>query len=311
MAEESYPDIFFTPGYQELFKDTAFGGEPCQFTSNGIDYRFYKRPIAGYFDIVSPYGYSGPVAIEDKADWVSFQNAFTHYCYENGIIAEFARLHPYLENSRLVDSRYLNYERDVVYVDLLQDVETIRREYSDGCHSAIKQASKQIEIKILPGVADSFYTLYTERMKAIGVEREYLFSEGFFSRLAQMPGAWTVMAYRNEMSVAGAVLLTCGRFVHYFLSGSIMNEYSKNATNLIIHSAITWAKEVGYEIFNLGGGRRVGDSLWRFKLSFSATTKPFYTYRKIHNQTAYDEICKQRGVNDKGAGFFPAYRRAI
>ena len=61
-----YPDVGFSSEYQELFKNTAFGGEPYQITSAGIDYRFYKRRINGtpYFDIVSPYGYSGPVDIE-------------------------------------------------------------------------------------------------------------------------------------------------------------------------------------------------------------------------------------------------------
>ena len=87
-----------------------------------IVYPFFQRRIASlpflqspqqwneYSDIVSPYGYGGPLAQlvengeqEKERIWSEFLEAFHAYCLEENIVSEFARLHPFLQNHRHVN----------------------------------------------------------------------------------------------------------------------------------------------------------------------------------------------------------------
>ena len=288
-----HPDIFFTSKYLELFQSTAFGGQPDGFYAYGIDYCFYRRPIEGtdYCDIVSPYGYSGPIAIHDDADWLHFLIAFDKFCREEGIIAEFARLHPYLENHKQLESDCALFSQDVIYIDLTQTEEQIWKGFDKGCKSAVKKTCN------LPHPI-AFRPLYEQTMQRIGVEREYLFTKSFWDKLN---------GFGIEYSAPGAmaVFLCHKPYIHYFLSASDIG----GNVNLLIWNAIKAFKALSYSILNLGGGLKAGDSLESFKRSFSRTTKPFYIYKKIHNREVYAILCKEKGVDSKNEGYFPAYRR--
>lgn len=303
-----YPDIFFTPEYQGLFKDTAFGGEPEHFFYGGIDYRFYKRPIEGtdYFDIVSPYGYSGPVAIGDNAKqyisvWLGWLDMFHQLCYESNIIAEFARMHPFI-------LQYLDKQRfssiapngEVVYIDLTRPLE-----FDKGCKSSIKKAQNtKMTISTDPNPI-LFYRLYTETMMRNRAEGDYLFSLSFFEQLLKLQGAKQYSAWYNGQMIASIIVLICGDYAHYFLAGSSTEYRHLCPSNLLLATAIEDAKKYGCKIFNLGGAKDEKHMI--FKRSFSKLTKPFFTYRKIHNPNVYSRLCGNLNTQ----GFFPAYRRGL
>jgi hypothetical protein len=298
---QQYPDIGFTPQYQDLFAGTAFGGKPGHFEAAGIDYRFYKRPIEGtpYCDITSVYGYGGPVAM-GTANWPQFHHAFHEYCQADGIIAEFARLHPFIE--ALHNSMYARYERDVVYVDLSQSEEQIWCGFDKGCKSAIKKAVRQgVTLVQTNFVTGPFLNLYCKAMMRKDAPA-YAFDDMFFTKLGDIGECVTALG-----ADAAAVFITYGDYCHYFLS---VNDGNSGATNLIVWEAIKRAKIKGCKIFNLGGGLAAGDSLESFKRSFSSMVKPFYTFRRVHNQAMYDELCKQKGVDSRDESYFPAYRKS-
>jgi len=312
MQEMKYPDIFFTEEYQELFKDTEFGGEPCQFTCAGIDYRFYKRPIPNtpYFDIVSPYGYSGPVVVDEFINWGEFLLGFKEHCTQNNIIAEFARLHPFYDTMRNTQSipalfgtrNTCNYEHDIFYVDLTQSESEIWSGFDKGCKSAVKSCKYKTWTSW--EATWQFVKLYTETMQRKQA-KEYIFSEDFFKSINPMH-CQTFGADDNKFNTVSAILvLHYGDYAHYFLSGS----HEKGATNLLLWDAIKWSKSQGCKIFNLGGGLKAGDSLESFKRSFSKLSVPFYTYRKIHDTEVYNKLCEVKGIDPESKGYFPAYRR--
>ena len=302
----NYPDIFFTQEYQELFRDTVFGGESCHFAFAGMDYRFYKRPIEGaaYFDIVSPYGYSGPIRM-GKAD-ITYLAHFHKYCLENNIVVEFARLHPFLDNRRYLESDSIKYEHEVYYIDLSQSLDEIWEGYDKGCKSAIKKAHRNLAVIETQNsqLLAEFNGLYYQTMIRLGAEAGYIFDCQKFPL-----GKWVnlVCALDDEKMIAGTLILYCDDYAHYLLSASLPNNLG--ATNMAIDRAIIWVKAQGCKIFNLGGGLQAGDKLESFKRSFSHLSKPFHTYRKVHNQEIYDELCQARGIDPKSAGYFPAYRR--
>ena len=288
----NYPDIFFTPEYQELFKDTEFGGEPCHFACAGIDYRFYKRAIEGtpYFDIVSPYGYSGPIALMADAQWIIFLDAFHDYCLEDNIVAEFARLHPFI-GTNIWLSPY--YERDIYYIGLVDSREQIWHNFDKGCKSAVKKAQREFGFaQFLGGISDEFPCQYQSQSL-------YHFDYEFFDKARRLLAGYIVTFTAGESL---ALFLIYGDYCHYFLSAG------HGAANLILWEAIQWAKAQGCKLFNLGGGLRAGDSLESFKRSFTPFHKPFFTYRKIHNQKMYNELCEAKGIDPKSKGYFPAYR---
>jgi len=255
MAIVMYPDIYFTPEYQDLFKDTEFGGIPCVFESSGIDYRFYKRPIEGtpYYDIVSPYGYSGP--IEDpilSSHWGLYLEYFHEYCLRENIIAEFARLHPFIHRGPNPPGTRGNvsilYEHEIYYIDLTQSLDDIWKGFDKGCKSAIKKQAK-----------DLFYLVLDPLpwLSAYRNSPNYQFHDLFFIKLFSLNGYNFIGAQSQQnQSVVGAVLLKYGDYCHYFLSAG------HDGTNLILWESIKWAKYSGCKIFNLGGGNNISGPCW-------------------------------------------------
>lgn len=298
-----YPDIFFTPEYLKLFEKTGFGGKWDRWQSGNdkrsIIYNYYVRPIPNteYFDIVSPYGYSGPLATtEDKKVWSNFVRDFHDACLDNKIVSEFARLHPFIENHIELEPNYLFQGNEVYYLDLTQLIHLNSR-----CRSHIKQAEKAgitITQKLVPEV---FYDLYIRTMERNKAESEYYFKRTFFHDLMELPNAMMFSAELDHRIIASRIILIHGDYAHDFLAASDYEHGNSSASNLIISEAIKWAKEKGCKIFNLGGAKSENHA--KFKQSFTQLSKPFYTYRKIHNQAVYDEFSKEIQTD-----YFPAYR---
>lgn len=315
----NYPDIYFSPEYQELFKDTAFGGEPCHFNFAGIDYRYYKRriPNTPYFDIVSPYGYSGPVRIEDGVvldQCDAFELAFMAWCSEQKVVAEFARLHPFEENDLYVGTRnhaVLKREHEIFYIDLTQSEDDIWKGFDKGCKSTTKWGQGHIgAVTIGKLYLSHWLELYEKTMQRQDANSSYHFKADFFmdaNRLLK-ENIKLFQAWDYDKVIAAALILRSGDYAHYFLSASD-EELGKNRTNALLWEAIKWAKSQGCKIFNLGGGLKAGDSLESFKRSFTKASRPFYTYRKVHNQEVYNKLCQEKGVQPNNESWFPAYRR--
>lgn len=295
----TYHDIFFTPEYQDLFKDTAFGGEPCHVEFSGIDYRFYKRPIEGteFFDIVSPYGYAGPVGNNHFPDYFNFRVRFRRYCLQNNIVSEFARFHPFLENHKHFAPADVYKVGEVVYIDLTKDTN-----FDKGCKSTIAKALRtaiRTEGTFTPA---DFQSVYTATMIRREASNDYLFDRTFFEKLVELPGI-TLGAFMDGKLVSAISVLSQGDYAHYFLSGSTLEQRNTGANNLLISEAIRWAKAHGCKILNLGGTFAGDPGLDSFKKSFSKLTIPFFTYRKIHIPKIYQEL--SRGIE---TDYFPAYR---
>lgn len=345
-------DVYFTPEYAKVFEATkgetreAFGGEAQLFfygnEQNYIIYPVFKRRISelpfspllppesgDWFDIVSPYGYSGPLAYisEPKIErslWQSFGEEFHSYCLQSNIVTEFTRLHPYIEN-HLALQKFPGYSirksSEVVYIDLHQDEPLIRKNMTKGNKSSVSKARRS-GVEILSSKAKddiaTFHQLYTHTMERSEAKRAYFFPMEFFNNTLQLLGdnielfsAW----YEGQM-IAASLFLFKGNLVHYYLSGSDASFLSVCPNNLLLYEVILWAKEQGYKIFNLGGGYQSNDSLFCFKSSFSKTAADFYTYSRVHNEEIYEILCQAGDKYDRMTGkeavssdYFPKYRR--
>lgn len=345
-------DIYFSPEYALAFEKADdevrkdFGGEAQLFfygnNENYIVYPFFKRNInellfcklfhltaKDWFDIISPYGYSGPIAhlsnmeIED-ALWAGFFRKFHCYCLENNIVSEFVRLHPYIKN-HLFFHRFFETDTtsntEVVYIELGQDESLIKKNMDKGHRSSISKAQRSgVEFCCSKNSDDieSFSRLYAGTMERNKAKKAYFFSRKFFGKLFSLLGdkAELFIARYQGQIIAGSIFLFQGDFAHYFLSGSDAQFLHLCPNNLILYEASRWAKRHGYKILDLGGGYEKGDGLSRFKRAFSRTTAEFYTYKKVHCKEIYEILCQAKDKYDRSNSkeiaafdYFPHYRR--
>jgi len=345
-------DIFFTAQYAMAFEASkgetkeVFGGEAFLFfygnEQNYIIYPFFKRRISelpfcsmlgskceNWFDIASPYGYSGPLAyvrepeLEERL-WQEFWKQFHNHCIRSGIVTEFARLHPYFKNSVPL-SKLTNADiakrSEVVYIELEQHETLIRKNMSKGNRSSVSKARRSgVEIRCSNSKdeLDAFYQLYVATMERNEAKRAYFFAREFVDDTFQLLGENVKLftAWHKDQPLAASLFLFKGNLAHYYLSGSNADFLYLCPNNLLLYEAILWAKERGYKILNLGGGNEPNDSLFQFKSSFSKTTAGFYTYGRLHKGREYKELCEARERYEKLSrgnmvqfDQFPRYRR--
>jgi len=332
-------DIFFTPEYAKIFENSrgatgeAFGGQAALFffgeNGNFILHPFLKRAVDAsgeWFDIASPYGYSGPLAyISDPGlegeIWKGFLEEFRSYCNREKIVSEFVRLHPYLKNHLPLEKYSHNdleikRRQEVVYIDLKQNEAAIKKGMDKGNKSSLAKARRS-GIEITRSKAkdeiEAYCRLYLETMKRNNAGQAYFFSLSFFNDLFNLMGDSIELfcARYNNRIIAASAFIFKGDFCHYFLSGSDSEFLGLCPNNLLIYEAISWAKGMGFKLLNLGGGNRLGDRLFSFKSSFSNNHAPFYTYSRIHQEDIYEMLSNDRRrtiAGDLKKDYFPAYR---
>jgi len=324
-------DIHCHPDYLSIFQEYQgnnaiyfyFGNE-----ENYIIIPYFKRPIKilgfnEYFDLVSPWYYGGP--IHNIKDEKLLQNIFSNftkklneYCINNNIITEFQRLNPILRNYELYkNDPSLYFDRNIVYIDLTKDIETINKEYTRHTRKNLNKA-KRNRLRVYSDESEKgmskFIQVYTESMKKKNAREFYLFNDVFFKnffRKFKNEIKLFHVEYKGKIVCSSAELGKYG-VLHDYLRGVNSEHLLLRPNDILIDEIIRWAKSQGYKYFSLGGGASstVDDGIFRFKKSFSSTTAKFYVYKKIHNLDKYKELCQVKGKNNlefEKAQFFPEY----
>ena len=95
--------------------------------------------------------------------------------------------------------------------------------------------------------------------------------------------------------IAGGVFVSNGKFMRALILSSKHNvsnsrdrEIIGQANRLVIWQAISYAKETGHELFDLGGiapesSKKLDITLAEFKEAFGGERKPCYYYYKIYS----------------------------
>lgn len=340
----SLRDVYFDPDYLRVFEET-YGYEARLFVlrkgDSFVAYPFYLRSLStlpfwrahentctGQFDIISTWYFGGPFmyfseGVNESEMMKMFLEEFHSYCLSNGVVSEFARLHPILRNQEIIAKVAAGTERNraIVYVDLSQDEQSIWANFKKSNRNAIAKAKRvgvYIERLDSGRGVETFRELYDEAMDRKQARAEYRFSPEFYVKLTQhLPNAVTVFLARYQGQVAASSLfIHKNDFVHYYLSASDPRFLGASPNNLLLYEAILWAKDSGYKHFVLGGGYEPDDDLLKFKLGFSKTTADFHVFRKVHDAQAYAKLCKLRdhydnsiGISSPKTGYFPEYRR--
>ncbi|MEJ8767642.1 peptidoglycan bridge formation glycyltransferase FemA/FemB family protein [Oceanobacillus sp. HCA-5259] len=324
-------DIYFDENYGRLYEKIEKG--QCHYFNYESDYgkvyhMFIKREIpikindTVYYDLVTPYGYGGPLIIEfieGQKDTLlkEFEEEFSKYCENNNIVSEFVRFHPIFNNSDEFKSVYnVNYIRDTVGTDLLTYDDPFQSEFSKSCRKNVRKALKNgVHFKVTENPSDisSFKKIYYSTMDRNNASDYYYFDDDYFNKCLELfpENLLTVEAIYNDTTIAMGFYFIYDKIIHIHLSGTL-SEYLYLSPAYILRYAVTlWGKENGYEMIHHGGGRTNAsdDGLYLFKKQFGKNTNfEFKIGKKIWNSEVYNSLCEVTNV-EKNTNFFPAYRQ--
>lgn len=320
-------DTYWLSGYAKAFQSHG-DGEPLLFyyednNARGINV-VMKRDISKdkifegvipenkYFDFSSPYGYGGWII--EGTDFETLFEQYSDWCVDNGIVSEFVRFHPVLENHLYNENSYDIIQLGKTVTMDLTSPEIIWENITSKNRNMIRKAKKN-GIAIYAGryseIYDNFKDIYDETMDKDNAEEYYYFDrEFYYSILNDLPyNAQVFYAVYEKKVIAASIMLAANGFMNYHLSGSL-REYSKLApTNLLLYEAALWGNANGYNTLYLGGG--VGseeDSLFKFKKAFyrKDDLNSFYIGKKTFIEEKYNQLVSMRPPIV--SGYFPKYR---
>lgn len=277
-----------------------------------------------YCDVLTPYGYAGPVVIGQPSDETLARmfDGFLQLGRERGIVSAFLRLHPLLpfpmEPLRSIGA-LVSHGR-TVYMDLSLTPEEMWAQ----THQSHRRHIRKLQNNGFVAVRDqwehwpAFADAYRKTMQRVGAGGFYFFSDDYFEDLKASLGDklafWAVLSPDGKLAGA-AVLTAVNGIVQYHLGGTADEFVQWSPNKLLFSEARLWAKEQGFRLFHLGGG--VGgaqDSLYTFKSRFAPLSTEFHTLRIVVMPSVYadliPEVTGDFGLprNDEEQ-FFPAYRK--
>lgn len=324
-------DTYFEPEYGRLCQ-LVDGGDCDIFTletANGkLQNMFIKRPVpyllegVQYYDIVTPYGYGGPIihsASNKEALLREYAEAFEKYCAEQHIICEFVRYHPIFRNYADFESVYETvFSRHTVGTNLRDYADPVQEEFSKSARKEVRKAEAAgvtCTVHPNPDSLDVFRKLYEETMDRNNAGAMYYFPDEYYEILTTSlkDSVLEVRAHFEGEIIASEIYFITGNIMHAHLLGSNQKLLEVSGGALIEATAARWGRENGYEYIHHGGGRSAAedDPLFKYKKKFGKNTEfDFYMGKRIWNQAVYDRMVALREAEGEieNPGYFPKYR---
>lgn len=324
-------DIYYNRDYCKLYEKSEDGTLEsfvldCEYGT--VEHLFIKRKIhsegvSGYFDIITPYGYGGPIITDckDKKLLIAeFKKSFSEYCRENNIVSEFIRFHPIYENAPDFTEVYdTQYSRHTVGTNLKDFDDPVRAEFAKSLRKELRRAVEAgVTCQVIRGPKElnTFRRLYEETMDRNKAAGYYYFGDDYWDAIVERLGDNVLelqLVYQDEV-IASEIYFIQGKYMHAHLLGGSEKMLELNAGVMLEATAARWGRDNGYEYIHHGGGRTSADddSLFLYKMKYGKNTRfDFYVGKKVWNQEVYDLLVSER-IKEKGEpedkNFFPAYR---
>ncbi len=325
-------DVYHLPGYHRAHEIGTKARAHAYIAEIGGELLFHPvmlRPIervgaapapAGLHDTETVYGYTGPLASTDAPAFLAEAwRGYGEWCAEQGVVCEFTRFNPLLENQGLAAPECGTWlDRQTVAIDLGAGEGALWRGYAGAHRNSIRKAMKNGLIcgqRPARAAMPAFRAIYEGTLRGLGADPAYYFSEDHYSRLNQGLGAQLrlFLVSADGTDIAGALFLVQGDTLHYHLAGSAASYRHLAPNNLLIHEVARWAIAQGLETFHLGGGRgpEAADSLFRFKARFSPGRKEMWFGKRVFDQAAYDGLASlwlEQAGSQARPGYFQLYR---
>ncbi len=322
-------DIYFEKEYAKLYEKKNEKVEIFKFeTEEGKGTNiFIKREILlkinnkSYYDIITPYGYGGPIfEIKKEEKSQEFINEyckqFSKFCLENDIVSEFIRFHPLEKNYEKLKNFYnISYISDTIFMDLSSE-EDILKNITSKTRNMIRKAIKNnliFEEDKNQETLDTFQELYYLTMKKNKADEIYYFDSEYFQKLFSIKGKVKLFNIKlNDEIIASSTILIGDEWIHYHLSANTELGYKYAANNFLLYSIALWGSRNGFKKFHLGGGYGGNESsLFKFKKSMNEKgVLKFCIGKKIYNEEIYNKLIDKRNLTEEERenNYFPLYR---
>lgn len=278
-------------------------------------------PIGMFFDWNTPYGYGGPLCdnefltLEQQND---FQKDLFSLAKSRNVVSQFIRFHPLLNNQNLCNEIIqIKCLKDTVYIDLTTDDDLMIQMESKNRNLIRKAMKNNITIIHDKGkYIDDFIRIYNITMTRDHAEQFYFFPKEYYNYLIKdMKNQIEVFyALKDGQIIAASLFLYNKNYMHYHLSGNLLEYRTFAPTNLLLYEAAKWGQSKGIKYLHLGGGVGSEDSLFHFKKQFNKNGRiPFYIGRTIFNQSVYNKLVSMRKKIDSSFdinnSYFIQYRK--
>lgn len=323
-------DLYFNPEYAKLYEHTDGKSDTfyheCEYgkIQNTFILREIDRKLEGetFFDIVTPYGYGGPVATQCsdiKKLMQSYHEVFSVYCRSRNIICEFIRFHLF-DNADVRADFYgqTAHMLDNVVVDTTGSFDDIWMNYEQKVRKNVKKALRnnlEILIENSTDHLESFLDIYYATMKRNEAKEYYYFKRSYFEGIAEkLPDNYIYFYVLKDGVIISTELVLCSEnYAYSFLGGTDSDYYDFRPNDFLKNEIIKWCNETGRKRFILGGGYNKDDGIYRYKRGFTHDADvPFFTGNYIFNKEIYDKLVMLRKAEDADfngdSNFFPLYR---
>lgn len=286
------------------------------YLKNLMNFKKYE----GYKDVISPYGYSGPLLKNnlDSKTVIAFWKNVDIWYTKNNVVSEFIRFS--------LNDNYRNYSG--VLVHTLKNIrgriieENLQREnHKSNVKTNYKKAlGNKLAFKIfhqnIPiSRIKEFYTIYIDTMKRNIADKSFYHNIDYFiSFINNNPDRCALaMVYKNNIAISTEFVLLSKSTIYSFLGGTNSDYFSVRPNDFLKIEVLSWGRKNGYSFYNLGGGLKDDDNLYNYKKKFFKNDKNliFYTGRKIVNQNIYEKLVESNVKKNNLSlvdGYFPLYR---
>ncbi len=279
-----------------------------------------------YFDVISPYGYSGPLFNDNvsKDDIVQFWVYVDRWYRDNNVITEFVRFS--LNENHIGYSGALIKTLSNVRGRLLGDFEDQWTAFLPKVRNNYRKAvNYNLDFKIFhkseitKDIIKIFNDIYVDTMKRNKADSIYFFSKTYFESLilSNLENFSIAIAYYENIPISIELIINYKDTIFAFLGGTNAEYFSYRPNDFLRVKIIEWAIHKNKKHYVLGGGMKDGDGLYKSKKALFPKDEDviFYTGRKVINEKIYDTLCLSSDSayahiekEDLNNYFFPFYR---
>jgi sugar O-acyltransferase (sialic acid O-acetyltransferase NeuD family) len=277
-----------------------------------------------FYNAVSPYGYSGPLINEiiGFSKLELFWQAVDHWYQSNNVVTEFVRFN--LNNNQKGYTGHLlstlnNVKGKLTTFNDIWDSfkPKVRNNYRKAENNNLKAEIESSSIG--QETIDSFYAIYIATMKRNKATQNYFYPKSYFENLIYNEQNKIVIAliYFEDKPISTELLIVNGDAMYSYLGGTISDYFHLRPNDFLKIEMIKWGLQNNMKYYALGGGRKDGDSLYKYKKAFFPKDDDvmFYTGRKVIDNVQYkkfmqkvtdDEVFIENSITDTKV-YFPYY----
>lgn len=293
----------------------------------------YLKPVVigeektGYFDFITPYGYTGPFFSNDISEngINEFWRAIDQWYLENDVVAEFIRF------DLFGNEKYYSGEVFPTMLNIKGRIVQKEMQWTNFDHKVRKNVNKGIreglisEVyyqKIMDDKIEEFHEIYIDTMIRTNARQNFHYTLDQFKRFIKNNSDFAAICtvYLGSKPISSELLLVSNEAIYSFLGGTLNEFFDKRPNDFLKMEAINWARNHSKKYYILGGGYGFEDGIFKYKKAFFPNDIVKYcTGRKIINPKVYQSLIDKNNVLRLSLGleklsmddtsFFPLYNK--